>query len=143
MSTRTAVERISKDGQRMTFGDTAMTFRAWVVDPGEGYGGTCGPFRPAWIMECVLPDYLLAMSGVKIDSSADILHAMRAPSATGNLKGVGRWVRVTGHLDDPISPTCRWASDEPEFGADSEGPPALAVLECRLTFVVTDIVTVH
>jgi hypothetical protein len=125
------------------FGATPITFRAWVVDPGEGYGGTCGPFRPAWIRSCVLPDYWLASTDHReADGSVDTFDAMRAPSATGQTKGVGRWVRVTGHVDDPVSPTCRGVSDDPTFAADLEMPPALAVLECRRVFVVTDIVTV-
>ena len=42
------------------FGGRALTFRAWVADPGEGYGGTCEPVTPTWLQPCVLPDWLLA-----------------------------------------------------------------------------------
>ena len=118
------------------FGDRPMTFRAWVVDPGEGYGGTCAAFTPAWIQECVLPDYLLASSQLP---GRPILHAMRAPSATGALTGVGRWVLITGHYDDAVSPTCRGVGDVGSVGFQSEIPPAQAVLSCRLAFVVSEI----
>ena len=131
-----------RPGEPIRRRSSPMTFRAWVVDPGEGYGGTCGPFRPQWIRECVLPDYQLA-SVERSDGSLETLHAMRAPSATGQTKGVGRWVRVTGHVDDPVSLTCRAVSDDIRFAADVEIPPALAVLDCRQVFVVSDIVTIR
>lgn len=126
------------------FGHIDMTVRAWVVDPGEGYGGVCGPFSPMWIRECVLPDYLLAARpGAEPGGyGVDAIHAMRSPSATGDLKGVGRWVEVIGHYDDPISPTCRYYSGETNIGFDAEEPAALAVMQCRLVFVVTHLRTV-
>jgi hypothetical protein len=127
------------------FGGATLSFRAWVVDPGEGYGGTCGPFTPAWIRECVLPDYLLASARPSEPHEVG-MHAMRSPSATGDLAGVGRWVRVQGHYDDPASPTCRFTGDVAVVGAyiglEPLPPTAHAVLECRLVFVITDIRTV-
>jgi hypothetical protein len=127
------------------FGDTGLTFRAWVVDPGEGYGGTCEAFTPTWIHECVLPEWLLSDgSGLSDGTGMDaMLHAMRSPAATGDLKGVGRWVQVTGHFDDPVSPTCRFNGDiGPVIGFEAEPPRAEAVLQCRLVFVVTHLRTV-
>jgi len=122
------------------FGSEQLSFRAWVVDPGQGYGGTCGEFTPRWILECVLPDYLLS-GGLGVDPNsvgAGTLHGMRSPSATGDLTGVGRWVQVTGHFDDPVSPTCRYGGDSgPTIGFEPERPRAEAVLECRKVFVVT------
>jgi hypothetical protein len=126
------------------FGDQAIAFRAWVVDPGEGFGGTCEAFMPAWIRECVLPDYLLS-SGAGIDpnsAGSKELHAMRSPSATGDLAGVGRWVQVTGHYDDPASPTCRFSGGEGAIDFEPERPRAEAVLQCREVFVVTHLRTV-
>ena len=126
------------------FGHEAITFRAWVVDPGAGYGGTCGLFTPSWIRECVLPDYLLS-SGAGVDPNSvgsNELHAMRSPSATGDLAGVGRWVQVTGHYDDAASPTCRFAGGAGAIDSEPERPRAEAVLECRLVFVVTHLRTV-
>lgn len=125
------------------FGDQSLSFTAWVVDPGEGYGGTCAAFEPAWIRECVLPDYLFAARRPGNADGEQQLHAMRAPSATGATKGVGRWVRVHGHYDDAVSPSCRAAGDVGSVGLESETPPALAVLDCRQVFVVTDIRTVQ
>jgi hypothetical protein len=124
------------------FGDRALEFRAWVVDPGEGYGGTCGAFTPSWMRDCVLPDYLLS-AGAPGDSGevAELLHAMRSPAAAGDLVGVGRWVEVTGHYDDPISPTCRYAGYDGSIGLEPERPRAMAVLACRLQFVVTGLRT--
>lgn len=123
------------------FGDRTITARAWVLDPGEGYGGTCGAFEPVWIKECVLPDYLLLAD--RPDGAIDppILHAMRSPKTTGDKVGVGRWVRVQGHYDDAVSPSCRVAGDAGSIGLEPEPPTALMVSACRLVFVVTDIRT--
>ncbi len=121
------------------FADQPISFRAWVVDPGEGYGGTCSAFTPAWIRECVLADYQLAASVPGTGDQTARLHAQRAPTATGATKGVGRWVRATGHYDDPVSPTCRGVGPSGDVAFESEIPPSLAVLSCRLVFVVTDV----
>jgi hypothetical protein len=124
------------------FGDTTMSFRAWVRDPGEGYGGTCGSFTPDWIRECVLPDYLLTPGPPPPTDTFAEFHAMRSRGATGDLKGVGRWVRVEGHYDDPAAPTCRAGSSGSADGIEPAVPPGLIVAECRLVFVVTHIRTV-
>lgn len=124
------------------FGDATMTLRAWVRDPGEGYGGTCGAFTPTWIKECVLPDYLLTPSVIGATSSdAPTLHAMRSPVATGDLSGYSRWVTIQGHYDDPVSPSCRAGSADGTIGLETELPRALVVSACRMVFVVTGIRT--
>jgi len=64
---------------------------------------------------------------------------MRSPAATGSTKGVGRWVRITGHYDDAVSPSCRGTGDHGTVGLEPEIPRAVAVLGCRLVFVVTDV----
>ena len=125
------------------FGDQSITFRAWVVDPGEGYGGTCVAFTPAWIRECVLPDYLLTVGPPAAAVDVPTLHAMRSPKAKGDLVGVGRWVKVQGHYDDPVSPSCRAAGEVGMIGLEPEPPNAMVVSACRLVFVVTDIRTVR
>jgi len=116
------------------FGSRELTFRAWVVDPGVGYGGTCLVVTPTWLQEWVLPDWLLAPG----KTSHAQLHALKRPDATGNLRGVSRWVEVAGHFDDPAAATCR-----PPTGPDSVGQPPVGwyVLRCREQFVVTRIVT--
>ena len=118
-----------------------MSARAWVLDPGEGYGGTCGAFEPMWIKECVLPDYFLIADRSADGAEVPTLDAMRSPKATGDLLGISRWVRVKGHYDDAASPTCRVAGDVGSVGLDLEPPPAMVVSACRLVFVVTDIRT--
>ena len=125
------------------FGDRTVTVKAWVRDPGEGYGGTCGPFEPVWIRECVLPDYLLTEGRVVGQGDVPTLHVMRSPKAKGDIKGVGRWVHVEGHYDDPASTSCRATGDVEWVGLEPEEPAALMVSACRLVFVVTDIRTVH
>ena len=122
------------------FGDAKIAFRAWVHDPGEGYGGTCGAFAPAWIRECVLPDYLLTAGPTgPANGDTPTLHAMRSPGAKGTLTGYGRWVRVQGHYDDPVSPSCRAGGVDGTIGFEMELPPALVVSACRLVFVVSDV----
>jgi hypothetical protein len=115
-------------------GGRALTIRAWVVDPGEGYGGTCWPVTPTWLQPCVLPDWLLAVN----KASTVRLDAVRSPDATGDLKGVGRWVNVTGHFDDAASATCRTA---PEPAIVGMPPLGYLVYRCRAQFAVTRIET--
>lgn len=87
------------------FGSRELTFRAWVVDPGVGYGGTCLVVTPTWLQEWVLPDWLLAPG----KTSHAQLHALKRPDATGNLRGVSRWVggrrslRRPGRRDMPTA----------------------------------------
>ena len=126
------------------FGDATMTFRAWVRDPGEGYGGTCSAFTPTWIKECVLPDYLLtARATGPTTGETPTMHAMRSPGARGELRGYSRWVTIQGHYDDPVSPSCRASGVDGTIGLETELPRALVVSACRLVFVVTDIRTTH
>ena len=118
------------------FGSRQLTFRAWVVDPGVGYGGTCEVMTPSWLLDCVLPDWLLAT-----DKTSNVqLHGLKRPDATGNLKGVARWVDVTGHFDDPAAATCRLASGPATVG---KPPAGWYVLRCREQFAVTRIETTH
>jgi hypothetical protein len=95
---------------------------------------------PAWLQDCVLPEWLLASSKTGTGEINGQLHALKRPDATGDLKGVSRWVNVTGHFDDPAAATCR-----PPIGPDSVGQPPAGwfVLQCREQFVVTRIVTTH
>jgi hypothetical protein len=116
------------------FGSRQLRFRAWVVDPGEGYGGACMEVVTAWLQPCVLPDWWLAP-----DRTGTVrLDAVRRPGAVGDLKGVGRWVNVTGHFDDPAAATCRSAAGPTVIG---EPPVGWSVLHCREQFAVTQIET--
>jgi hypothetical protein len=113
------------------YGSRDVSFRAWIVDPGEGYGGTCPQISPSWLQVCVLPDWWLS-AGKSAEGSLD---GLKRPDATGDLAGVGRWVNVTGHFDDPAAATCRLAVGD---GAAEDLPPAgWFVLQCRMRFVVT------
>lgn len=119
------------------FGSRQLTFRAWVVDPGVGYGGACLQVNPTWLQECVLPDWLLASNRTGTGEIHGQLHALKRPDATGDLTGVSRWVDVTGHFDDPAAATC-----QVEAGPSPGEPPvAWFVLQCREQFVVTRIST--
>ena len=73
------------------FGSSDLSFRAWVVDPGEGYGGTCEPLTPRWLYACVLPDWWLA----ETKTSTTRLDPLERPDAKGDLKGVRQMGR--GH----------------------------------------------
>ena len=116
------------------FGSRQLKFRAWVVDPGEGYGGACADVVTPWLQPCVLPDWWLAS-----DRAAQVhLDAVKRPGAAGDIKGVGRWVNVTGHFDDSAAATCA-----PGAGPTAVGEPPVGwfVLRCREQFAVTRIET--
>jgi hypothetical protein len=138
-----ALVRLSGRDRVACFGPRSLTMRAWVVDPGEGYGGTCAPMTPRWLQVCVLPDWLLSEERTRnagpeedrhIIDPPKFLDALKSPGAKGDLKGVGRWVNVTGHFDDPAAATCRPASGPAGIGLE---PMASFVLQCREQFVVT------
>ena len=132
IATLVAVE--DRNDRVACFGGRALTFRAWVVDPGEGYGGTCRPMTPTWLQPCVLPDWLLAAD----KASTERLDGVRSPGATGDLQGVARWVNVTGHFDDAASSTCRTTPVPAMVG---QPPLAYFVYRCREQFAVTRIET--
>ncbi len=67
-----------------------------------------------------------------------MLDGLRHPEATGDLKGVGRWVTVTGHFDDPAAATCQLEGGP---ARNSRPPTGWYVLRCREQFAVTRIVT--
>jgi hypothetical protein len=77
------------------------------------------------------------------NSEIPTLHAMRSPGAKGNLNGYGRWVRVQGHYDDPVSLSCRAGGADGAIGLEPEQPRAMVVSACRLIFVVTDVRNAH
>jgi hypothetical protein len=142
-----AIVGLSPYDRAACFGSRKLTFRAWVVDPGEGYGGTCAPTTPRWLQPCVLPDWWLAAdrtynAGSEEDhhviGAPKVLDALKSPGATGDLKGVGRWVEVTGHFDDPAAATCH---TQPGPAGIGQPPLASLVLQCREQFAVTRIET--
>jgi hypothetical protein len=140
-TTLDALQSVDRGVAVACFGQRSIAFRAWIVDPGEGYGGACATFTPVWIHECVLPDYLLASSSSSTANPQAAFHAMRWPSASGATNGVGRWVNVIGHFDDAVSPSCRGSGEPGGVGLESLLPPAVAVMSCRQVFVVTDVRT--
>jgi hypothetical protein len=122
------------------FGSRELTLRAWVVDPGVGYGGACDPVTPAWLYVCVLPDWSLAPAKTGTAQLQGVLGGLKRPDASGDLKGVGRWVDVTGHFDDAAAQTCQLAAGPAVAG---EPPVGWFVLRCRAEFAVTRIETSH
>jgi hypothetical protein len=121
------------------FGDRTISFRAWIADPEDGSMACVGSGSPGWIHACGATDYLLAAGKLGGPGSDVTLHGVRAPTATGALDGVRRWVRIEGHFDDPVAPSCRAASAPTFLDLMSLEPPGLAILRCRLAFVVTDV----
>ena len=135
-----AIATLSRADRVGCFGGRDLTLRAWVVDPGEGYGGTCPGRIPDWLQDCVLPVWLLRGTADNADPTA-ALHALRRPDATGDLSGVGRWVRLTGHFDDPAAATC---ADTIASGfVEDPVPLASLVRDCRTEFVVTRMANVR
>jgi hypothetical protein len=117
------------------FGDTGISFRAWLTVGGGCGGYAPGIFEPSWLASPFasfgliwLPyenDYGGCCSGVP---HPDL----------GKRPEPQQWVRVTGHYDDPAATTCTYRIDEsyPYIATTS----AQLVQQCRALFVVTEVV---
>jgi len=84
------------------------------------------PDRPLY---CTLEDQFIPMVG-------DVLRSFVGSSDTGSQASI-----ITGHFDDPGSSECRWVpGDYGNIVPNEGGPTETARFDCRLQFVVTDLV---
>lgn len=97
---------------------SGQVWALWSVPP-VGEDNLCPDARPdcAWL-------------ALHIDPSSDVVFGTTA-----------RWVRVTGHVDDPAAMTCHWVFNE-DYPDDGR-PDSDAIEWCRNSFIVDTIRTVE
>jgi hypothetical protein len=114
------------------YGSSPISFTAWYPAPPEGGGQAepCGADPAiAWL-------YCVEAAGADVWTSPDeaqAFHRLHFDPASGVvLPAADQWLRVTGAFDHPDAPLCA----EAEAAAGDDPDPDLAVLECRVRFVV-------
>jgi hypothetical protein len=120
------------------YGNQDLTGTGWVDNHCCGYVGPIS-FTPSWL--AYPPGHFFRASDFY-----DTMYYRLVPGA--GEEWVGEWpvpgdiIRFTGHFEDPAAPTCRTSLSEDPNYADVTGvevpDPAVAVLTCRLQFVVTE-----
>jgi hypothetical protein len=116
-------------------GDGPLTFRAWAAHCDGCYGGGEGSYEEAWLIGQT--DAQLYLSPLEDDTSGWWAPAVVHPSLTYDGSWPGQWLEVTGHLNDPAAPDCRWAPIAAEVWY-YEGRRT-TVDQCRQQFVVTEV----
>jgi hypothetical protein len=125
------------------YGAEPLTLDGYVVK-GFGCGGT-GTFEPLWLAHpCANMSYISPVGSTDGDGRL-FLHYPASGVVNPTLElDAGQRVRIVGHFDDPASRTCtimpdEEANSEPNLGT-SAVDEAADVAQCRLRFVVTDVI---
>lgn len=129
------------------FGNQALELRAYIAPETEGRGCTPGyDHDPAWLGPC--PIGFLQATETQFEFEGPELPANvhpdlgacdfggRSPDSCPFVPYIGQWIQVTGHFDDPASPSC---TIEPWPDSQVDLDPAFVVYQCRERFVVTAI----
>lgn len=111
------------------FGDEPMTFTAWAAPcdwcPREPLPTPTG----TWLMEVPATMLLRPVVGAPWPYNEAVIQ----PGLEISSGLSGKWVRVTGHYDDPAAAACAYPPDPGNY----YNPPEAAVTYCRQRFVVT------
>ena len=121
---------------RACFGGRDLGVTGWLAEP-WGIGGYSTGVEPAWLGE-VMTDVVLwtqprGTDACQSDSACDFAFLHFPPDSDPWTLPLDRWVRLTGHFEDPLAATCGWN------GTNDPKTPEQAVELCREAFVVTSI----
>lgn len=121
------------------FEDAPMTFVAYSVDCGDCWGESPPEFQgPAWLWGAGPTLLLLPDEGD--ENSGWWRQGALPPTLPWSEELVDTWLRITGHFDDPAAEQC---AQVPADGATWWwAGPALDIVNCRGTFVVTEAIPV-
>jgi hypothetical protein len=112
-----------------------LTFRAYwpEIPPDAGLGGACewGMMDVGWLL-CQNINYNVVTS-TQESMFLQGLSLSIDPDSGFQMPKRGRWVRLTGHFDDPAAQECAGAANTPT------SDPVMIVFECRLQFVPTSV----
>lgn len=114
------------------FGRSPITFRAYAGRC-DGCGGATGDvYTPTWLADP--QQNQLYLSPLKVEDGW-WFNSRRAATLADDPAWLDHWVEVTGHFDDPASPTCRWTPDPHSGGVFYSSQSTIN--SCRMQFVVT------
>lgn len=136
------------------FGGRTLTVVGYVAWPG-GLGGSA-PFSrvPDWLYAgwYLQPSDRMVELGPSVRAGAGPFLPIAVPAALGSCgadwrtdsscpfsRYLGRWVRVSGHFDDPAASTCRVSSSSPTANPASIPSEAQVVEICRSVFVLSGV----
>jgi len=121
---------------RGCFGGHDIEVMGWLAEP-WGIGGYLAGVEPAWLGE-PMTDVVQwteprGAATCQADGACHFAFLHFPPDADPWTLPLDRWVRLTGHFDDPLAATCRWN------GTNDPKTPEQAVELCREAFVVSAI----
>jgi hypothetical protein len=131
-----ALDLMTKDGLWLAecHGARPLTFRAWAAVCDGCYGTSGGTYAVEWLSQPV--DNNLFLSPIN-NGDWGWFDAVLPPSIDRNPGWRERWLKVTGHFDDPAAARCRWLptpDDEQWYGGRAQ-----MIDQCRSRFVITDV----
>ena len=116
------------------FGNSPITFRAFLGTCEGCTGQSSDVYRPAWLADP--GQNQLYLSPVKSEDTW-WFGARRASNLPDDPAWRSHWVEVTGHFDDPASGQCRWQPDP--HSSEVLNSAQATINSCRQQFVVTRI----
>ena len=114
------------------FGRSPITFRAYAGRCDGCTGPSGDVFTPTWLADP--QQNQLFLSPIKSEDSW-WFNSRRSQMLADDPAWVDHWVQVTGHFDDPASPSCHWVPDPHSGGAFYSAQSTIN--GCRTQFVVT------
>jgi hypothetical protein len=121
---------------RSCFGAESIGVTGWLAEP-WGVGGYASGIVPSWLGEGLTGNALWlkprGADGCVADDDCQFAFLHVQPGVGPSLAPLERWVRVTGHYDDPLSTTCYWNR------VNDPKTPEQSVAACREAFVVTTV----
>jgi hypothetical protein len=131
-----ALELMATDGLWLAEcnGARPLTFRAWAAVCDGCYGGGDGTYTVEWLSQPL--DNHLFLSPI-MTGDWGWIEGVLPPSIDRDPDWQERWLKVTGHFDDPAAARCRWqpTPDEEQW----YGGRAQMIDQCRSRFVITDV----
>ncbi len=121
---------------RSCFGRESIGVIGWLAEP-WGVGGYATGIVPSWLGEGLTANALWLKprgpDGCVADDDCLFAFLHVQPGVGPSLLPLHRWVRVTGHYDDPLATTCYWDR------VNDPKTPEQSVEACRQAFVVTSV----
>ena len=140
-TTLAGLAKIGAAKAAICYGRSDLTVSAYIGTCGGCGGTTIYRWVPDWLGGMYAPLYLAADITTASTGMGDVGPAWPDPTRHLTIPPEKTPVTVTGHYDDPASPSCRMVPD----GSIAGPLPSIdeAVMFCRRSFVVTSIAVRH